>query len=369
MEKNKTIKMLYNFGQPENDVTEIFIYDEIASEKSYDWWRDREGSEVTAKEFREQLDKVTTTEIHLRINSVGGDVWAANAMYSAVMECRQKGKKVTSKIDGICASAAVQIALAADSREIVDCGIMMIHNPLTFLYGYYEIGDLNDVSKMLNTCKEAILNSYEKHTGKSRKECSQMMDETTYMTADEAVEKGFADTIMYEDVQPQVANQIKNMGAILNKITAIPERVKNILNKKMEGAEDMEIKNAEELRTAYPDLVKEIEDSAAKDAFDKGVEQERNRMKDIDEMADKIDGAFLKNAKYETVMNAEEAALQAVKEGKLINSRALEGIEDDASVANKIGAGAPTPAALTEQNATKAKVEQMAKDYVSKTIR
>ena len=131
----------------------------------------------------------------------------------------------------------------------------------------------------------------------------------------------------------------------------------------------MEIKNAEELRTAYPDLVKEIEDSAAKDAFDKGVEQERNRMKDIDEMADKIDGAFLKNAKYETVMNAEEAALQAVKEGKLINSRALEGIEDDASVANKIGAGAPTPAALTEQNATKAKVEQMAKDYVSKTIR
>ena len=117
----------------DNAAPELILYGDIASET---WW----GDEVTPRQFTEELDALgAVPEIVVRINSGGGDVFAANAIYTRL---KDNAAKITVKIDGWAASAATIVAMAGDVIEIPGNGVFMVHDPSLGLLGYFNEADL-----------------------------------------------------------------------------------------------------------------------------------------------------------------------------------------------------------------------------------
>ena len=140
-------------------------------------------------------------ELVLEINSGGGSVMAGSEMYSVL---RNAGVHTRAEVQSLAASAASYLALGCDQVLMSPVAQMMIHLPSTITSG--DRGDHLASVHMLDTVRESILNAYElKARGKTdRAELKRMMNASTWLTAQEAVEKGLADGILYQDeVEPQ----------------------------------------------------------------------------------------------------------------------------------------------------------------------
>ena len=181
-------RKFWNWVRNEGEKRVLLLDGEISDET---WW----GDEITPQMFRSELH-AAEGDIDLWINSPGGDCYAAAQIYNMLME--YKGN-VAVKIDGIAASAASVVAMAGSTVEISPLGMLMIHNPMTV-----SIGDTHEMERtitFLAEIKESIINSYELKTGLSRAKISRLMDAETWMNAKKAVELGFADSVLYADVQ------------------------------------------------------------------------------------------------------------------------------------------------------------------------
>lgn len=155
---------------------EISIYDEIGA------WG------VTAKDFIGELRNVKAQSITLSINSPGGSVFDALAIYNAL---RQHEASVTVKVMGVAASAASLIAMAGDKIIMPENAFMMIHNPINFAYGNAE--DMREMADILDKIGASLVATYVARTGLPEDEVKALLDAETWLNAEEAVEKGFAD--------------------------------------------------------------------------------------------------------------------------------------------------------------------------------
>lgn len=176
--------------------SELLLEGVIASSS---WW----GDEVTPKAFKKEL-KQHTGDITVRINSPGGDVFAGVSIYNALVE--HEGK-VTVKVDALAASAASFVAMAGEEIIMLPGSMMMIHNPWTFAMGNKD--ELAKVVEMLEKTGESIASIYVARTGKSEEEIAELLSSETWMTAQEAVDLGFA-TEAQEPKKPTVSDSIKN---------------------------------------------------------------------------------------------------------------------------------------------------------------
>ena len=186
-------RKFWNWVRNEGEKRILLLDGEISDET---WW----GDEVTPQIFRSELNAVEG-DIDLWINSPGGDCYAAAQIYNMLME--YKGN-VNVKIDGIAASAASVVAMAGSTVEMSPVATIMIHNPMTI-----SIGDTHEMERtitFLAEIKESIINAYEIKTGLSRAKISRLMDAETWMNAKKAVELGFADSVLYSDVQRPVTD-------------------------------------------------------------------------------------------------------------------------------------------------------------------
>ena len=186
-------RKFWNWVRNEGEKRVLLLDGEISDET---WW----GDEVTPQMFRSELN-AAEGDIDLWINSPGGDCYAAAQIYNMLMEYPGE---VTVKIDGIAASAASVVAMAGTTVEISPLGMLMIHNPMTV-----SIGDTHEMERtitFLSEIKESIINAYELKTGLSRAKISRLMDAETWMNAKKAVELGFADSVLYADVQRPVTD-------------------------------------------------------------------------------------------------------------------------------------------------------------------
>ena len=184
-------RKFWNWVRNEGEKRILLLDGEISDET---WW----GDEVTPQMFRSELN-AAEGDIDLWINSPGGDCYAAAQIYNMLME--YKGN-VAVKIDGIAASAASVVAMAGTTIEMSPVATIMIHNPMTV-----SIGDTHEMERtimFLAEIKESIINAYELKTGLSRAKISRLMDAETWMNAKKAVELGFADSVLYADVQRPV---------------------------------------------------------------------------------------------------------------------------------------------------------------------
>lgn len=141
-------------------------------------------------------------DLVLEINSGGGSVEAGSEMYSVLRSA--EGVRTRAEVQSIAASAASYLMLGCDEVLMSPVAQVMIHLPATRTEGdrNAHLGSVH----VLDTVRESILNAYElKAKGKtSRAEFKRMMNAATWMTAQEAVDCGLADGILYqEEVLPQ----------------------------------------------------------------------------------------------------------------------------------------------------------------------
>lgn len=160
-----------------NQTAEIFLYDAIDP-----FWG------IGAKEFAADLRALGDVEkIDLRINSPGGDVFDGMAMYNLL---RDHAADVTTRVDGLAASAASVVAMAGDTVSMAENAMMMIHNPFTLAVGDAE--EFRRTADTLDAVKAQIVGTYQTRVDLSADEIGELMDAETWMDATEAVEKGFA---------------------------------------------------------------------------------------------------------------------------------------------------------------------------------
>lgn len=157
----------------------VYLYDAIGS-----WWG------VPAEQFVKDLNAITAPTIHLRINSPGGDVFEGRAIEAAI---KAHKSKVVAHIDGLAASAATYVAIAADEVEISAGGFFMIHNAWMLTMG--NATELRDAADLLEKIDATIAADYVAKTGKMADEVRAWMDAETWFSADEALANGFVDRI------------------------------------------------------------------------------------------------------------------------------------------------------------------------------
>jgi ATP-dependent protease ClpP protease subunit len=178
--KSKTWYRIKNAAS--EDEADVFIMNDIGM------WG------ISAERFVQDLNRIDAATINLHINSYGGEVFDAFAMFNAI---KAHDAYVIAWVDGVAASAATLPMLAADEVRIADNAMVMIHNPWVFAGG--EAKDLRREADVLDKLSDAIARSYSRETGNSRSDIRDMMDATTWFDAAEAVEAGFANEIVDEN--------------------------------------------------------------------------------------------------------------------------------------------------------------------------
>jgi ATP-dependent Clp protease protease subunit len=197
----------------ETGQNELRIDGPITMEQGFwDWLFDKPDRSATALE---NAIKSMKGDITVWINSNGGEVFAASVIYTAL---KNYSGKITVKIDGTAISAASVIAMAGDEVLMSPTSILMIHNPWTFAEG--EAKDMQKAIDLLSEVKESILNAYTKKTKLSKKEISNLMDQETWMSADKAIELGFADGKLFDEEtdEPVINGIIAGAKLVYNSI-------------------------------------------------------------------------------------------------------------------------------------------------------
>lgn len=180
---------------------EICIYGEITSFP----WKDGDASSAGMVQAIKALPE-NISNINIRINSYGGEVAEGLTIYNTLKTC---GKHVTTTIDGFACSAASMIFMAGSERIINNSSLLMIHNALTYTVGNAE--QLRKEADDLEKINEQIIKTYMEHVNITIDEVKKMMDDETWITPEEALEKGFASEIGNVPESENVMNSARKL--------------------------------------------------------------------------------------------------------------------------------------------------------------
>ena len=317
----------------EGNTAELLLYGEISD---YSWY----GDEITPAEFNNDLKTLgAVEEITVRINSGGGDVFAAVAIYTRLKEHKAK---ITVKIDGWCASAATIIAMAGDTIEISVGGIFMIHDPAAGVLGYYKADELKKIADELETIKQSIVNCYMTVSDKSEGEIKSLMTDETWYTGQEAVEAGFCTAVMFTEVQTEVEDAekviVNSIPISISGFHTVPKGLLGYANShnnkpNAENSKEDKKMTLEELKKAHPEVANAYKNEIMAGMGGTGqtaaVDAERARIKAIDEITLPGFEDMANKAKYEEPVSAEAFAMQIVAAQKKAGKSFLNDREDD----------------------------------------
>lgn len=170
----------------EEGIPTIYVYDVIDSDP---YWG------FTALQLAQHLQDIGDAPvINLRINSPGGDVFAANSMYALLT---QHSSDIHVYIDGLCASAATYLAAAGSKRVAAEGSFWMVHFALSGAFG--NKSDLRKIIAELDKIDNSIAGHYSRLNGDSVDEWLKKMEDETWFNADEALKAGLVDEIWKQD--------------------------------------------------------------------------------------------------------------------------------------------------------------------------
>lgn len=203
----------------------------------YDFWG---MDSVYPKKIQQALEADTDEEITLDVASNGGSVFAASEIYTML---KASGKHVVVNIQGLAASAASVISMAGDTVRISPTAQLMIHKASNDACGNAD--SMRKNADVLDSIDTSIVNAYVLKTGMKESDLIHLMSNETWMNAQTAVDKGFADEIMFVD---------ENKPLITNSLHVLPSR--EALNKfyNMQFKE----KNAEAKKALEDEIEKRI---------------------------------------------------------------------------------------------------------------
>lgn len=195
----------------------------------YDWF----GMDATSpKKVSAVISQLIGENVDVEINSPGGDVFSGSEIYSAL-----KGYQgnVNVQIVGVAASAASVIAMAGNTVQISPTAQIMIHNVSGSAGGDYR--DMQQAASVMENMNKSIANAYALKTGLPQDELLNLMNQETWMTAQQAVEKGFADEIMFDNEKKLVANIASTMILPMEVIN----KIKNLIHTPPKADHDKEL--------------------------------------------------------------------------------------------------------------------------------
>ncbi len=362
---DKPFVKFWNMASVTEDEGEITLYGDVMSKRPIDWWTGEPlpGLYITPEGFLEDLETIKDkSKITIKLNSTGGDLYTGIAIHNAL-----KGLKGTKTVivEGIAASAASVIMCAGDEVQVYPGSMVMIHCVAGLMYDYYTIADLEVVIKGFDAAEKAIAEIYKAKTGTETKAIRSMMNEETWMVGSEAVDKGFADTLLDEsgpDMLMSADRKILLVAGVRHNIEAFEKMPGNIpviakgsippanpaagANKapkgqKHEGGKP-EMKTIEDLRQAFPELVAQIEQAAGDAARAEAVVAERERIQAIESIEASVgDPELVKDAKYgEKPCNAQDLAFKAMQKQAALGTEHLANVTKDAEASGAKDVGA-----------------------------
>ena len=322
---------------------EIRVYGEICK------WAWEEFGETSAVTFTKELSSLKNVKkINLRVNSPGGDVYEALAIYNELKRFSNENEiEVVAYIDGLAASAASFLILAA-KKVIMGIGTtVMIHNPSVFL-GRIGSDEMRKTADYLDKVRDNILDIYMTKCKLTREEILNYMNAEKWFNANEAVEVGFADEIITYS-QEVVENNIREL-ATSNCI----EFFKN--KEKHQGVLD-EYKS---------EVLAEVQNSDyMKQATQAAIEAERKRIKALENIPvfnDKQKETIMK-AKYEEPRDANEIIVEFYNSQASQAKAEIEKGEEEKAEAglNNLSSDGITLEAKDEEAVLKAALEEYTK--------
>ncbi len=366
----------YTMATTDGVDAEITMYGEIVQEQPVDWWTGEpiEGMYIALDQFMEDLKAIESAKkITIRINSVGGNAYAAITIHNRLRELKAEKTVI---VDGVAMSGGSLIMCAGDTVLVNPSSLVMVHKSWLFMFGGYNSEELRSAADSNDAIDKAQAAIYKRKTGMEEEDILSMMSDETYMTGAEAVEKGFADELTEGDA-PDIAasadlstiyvngramrltNPLSNLPESIPTVKSDDTSVKTNTNIKpaetggQEGGKTM-AKNLEELRAENPELAEQImaeaKAAASQDAgaVNAAVEAERKRIAEIDEIAALYDDETVNEAKFgENPCTAQEMAFAAAKKAAKEGQKFVGDLKDDtkASGAGDVNA---TPAAEDE---------------------
>lgn len=190
-----------------DDATTITIYDVIGT----DWWT---GEGVTSKRIAAALRSIGERDVTVNINSPGGDMFEGIAIYNLLAAHKAK---VTVNVISLAASAASIIAMAGDTINMGVGSFMMIHNAWGVVVGNQN--DFRDAADVFAGFDGALADIYEARTGIKRGEIVSLMDAETFMGAEDAIRRGFADSTMADEPAGETATNSIDRNLLARRTT------------------------------------------------------------------------------------------------------------------------------------------------------
>ena len=336
----------YAMQTKSNGEVEITMYGEIVSERPRNWWTDEpiEGDYIIQKEFLEDFESTLSSgakKIKLRMNSLGGDAGVSILIHNRIREAVQNGVEVSCVVDGVAMSGGSLIMSGCNPVIVNPSSLIMIHKCWSFIFGGYNADELRNMAKTNDAWDKSQISIYSRKTGMSETVISHMMSETTYMTGEEAVKKGFADVLSEEKTVSIAASANGTCLFVNGRQVRLPYGIKAPADISVVTASENEdvientpetdtgskkggslmANNLEELRKENPALAKQVESEVKAavsadntEAAKKAAENERKRISEIDEIAHLFDPELVREAKYgENPCTAQELAFKAAQ--------------------------------------------------------
>lgn len=363
-------RKFYALASTDGENAEIQMYGDVVEKWPTDWWTGEklEGNYIAQDEFLKDLAAVEGCKsVTIRLNSYGGDAVVGIVIHNRLREIAANGTHLTCIVDGVAMSAGSVIMCACDTVKVNPSSLVMIHKGWSFLFGRYNADELRKSAEAMDAYDNAMVSIYKRKSSMNDTVISHMMSDETYMTGKEAVEKGFADEVIEDSEQVQIAASAngrtlfvggraihlcpgmtlpKNIPTVTPdaQAPAAIEANQPVVTGGEKGGNNSMTK--EELRAKYPELVAEVEADAraavnTNAAVTEAVQAEERRMQEIDEVSALFSDELVKEAKYgDKKCTAQELTYRAAQAAAKQGHSFLANLDEDAKDSGADGVGA-----------------------------
>lgn len=249
-----------------NQTATINIYGDITS------WAWEELGEMSSNILSKQLEALgDVEEIHVFINSYGGEVAEGLAIYNAL---RRHKAKVTTYCDGFACSIASVIFMAGNERVMNESSLLMIHNAWTWAQGNAE--ELRKQADDLEKITQASVEAYKAHSSLSEEEIKALMDAETWILPSEALEYGFATKIDKTENQKASQSAFKQLMDIIKAHQEVEQAEDDEEPTDGEGEGEPETEEPKTEEPEEPDTEDGEEEPTDDEESEEGNEQQEN---------------------------------------------------------------------------------------------
>lgn len=200
-------------NQSDQEAT-LYIYGDITSIK---WFE----NDVCVYDLAKEIGELNGKKLNVRINSYGGEVAEGLAIYNLL---RSYGGEVATICDGFACSAASVVFMAGKQRIMPKSSLLLIHNAWTRASG--DANDLRKAADDLEKITQPSVDIYTSVSNLSEEEIRKMMDEETWISADEALSYGFATEVTDEEAMQSLEEGILAKTVMKNK--ELEKRIKEL---------------------------------------------------------------------------------------------------------------------------------------------